>query len=268
MLSPFACSVGGNSGPESIVYKGSSMDLVTEVDKESEEIIKQTILEAFPGHTILGEEGTAELYGTGRENSTNAIRSVFLSPFLWVIDPLDGTLNFANGIPLSVVSIGVASNGKGVVGVIYDPYRDEMFSATKGQGAFLNGSRVYVQQKEESLKEAIIATGFPVDAVNQRPLIMNALVAFGPLVQSVRASGAAALHLAWLAAGRLTAFWEVSLHCWDIVAGSVLVTEAGGVITDTRGGEYKLDTRDIVATNGKVHNAVLEVLNTSDTTGL
>lgn len=244
------------------IVKANAYDLVTEVDKACEEIVRRHVGEQFPQHQILGEEGVAP----GSEASAQAVEESRAAEYLWVIDPIDGTTNFIHGLPASVVSIGVAHRGEVIVGVIYDPFADELFVARKGEGAYLNGERIHVST-EATLPEALLATGFPTDLAKARVLNMRGMMALTPIVRNVRAFGTAAMHLAYVAAGRLTGFWEMDLNAWDLSAGSLLIQEAGGRVTDTRGTNYHLGVRHILATNGLIHDAMLEVLAKSESTG-
>ncbi|PWK05044.1 inositol monophosphatase family protein [Tumebacillus permanentifrigoris] len=244
------------------IVKSNDYDLVTEVDKACEELIRRRLAEQAPTHHILGEEGVAP----GSAASAQAVEESRDAEVLWIIDPIDGTTNFIHGFPNSVVSIGVAQRGELLVGVIYDPFRDEMFTARRGEGAFLNGERLSVS-KEATLQESVLATGFPVDTKGARAINMRGMQALAPTVRNFRALGTAALHLAYVAAGRLTGFWEMDLNAWDLSAGSLLIQEAGGRVTDTRGVEYHLGVRHIAATNGLVHDDLLRVLVESRATG-
>lgn len=245
-----------------MMVKANEYDLVTEVDKACEEIVRRHVTEHFPTHGILGEEGVAP----GSEASAQAVEASRDEEYLWVIDPIDGTTNFIHGFPHSVVSIGVAHRGEVVVGVIYDPFREELFHGRRGEGAYLNGERMQVS-KEARLEEAVLATGFPTDLQRARMLNMKGMHALAPIVRNFRALGTAALHLAYIAAGRLSGFWEIDLNAWDLSAGSLLIQEAGGRVTDTQGTDYHLGVRHIAATNGSIHDDLLRVLNESQATG-
>lgn len=231
---------------ETLDTKASAHDLVTDVDRACEALIAERLLSAFPGHAMLGEEGMAER--TRRHEKDDDPSQV---EYLWVCDPIDGTTNFVYGIPACTVSIALARYGVPVVGVIYDPARDEIFSAVRGQGAFVNGQPLRVRA-DERLSEALLATGFPV---HERLRAIN-LAEVGRIVPqcfNLRGFGSAALHLGYVAAGRLTGFWEHGLNPWDLAAGYVLVTEAGGRMTDLDGSPYTLGTADFIASNGAVH---------------
>jgi len=236
--------------------KASSQDLVTVVDKACQDLIADAVARHFPTHAMLGEEDVPP----GSAASATALAALADREWLWVVDPLDGTTNFVHGLPNSVVSIGVAHRGTVVVAVIYNPYLDELFTAVHGKGAFVNGQRMRVADTA-SLKAGLLAAGF-----HHTPHVASTMVrgvaAMLPAARGVRSFGSAALHLAYTAMGRLTGFWELDLSSWDIAAGALLVAEAGGRVTDTRGGAYTLAVRDVLATNGApgVHDAVLAVL--------
>ena len=233
-------------------YKGDA-DLVTVADRTVEKLIRGRLSEAFPEHGIYGEEGTRErLEGE----------------FRWYVDPLDGTTNFAHGFPQFCVSLGLEKRqaqrpAEGEIGqdgtlqaaVIYDPMRNELFAAERGRGAQLNGKPMRVSRMPE-LSEALVATGFPSRKRHDSPNI-HFYQEFTLRSHGVRRAGSAALDLAWVAAGRMDAFWEFNLNPWDTAAGILLVEEAGGRVTDFSGGKYKLDSREILASNGLIHAELL-----------
>lgn len=229
--------------------KHSSHDLVTEVDKGSEMMIRNLLHTYFPDHAILGEEGVKP----GPEASASALEQVKDAEYLWIVDPVDGTTNFVHGFPFYSVSIALAYKGEVIVGVIYDPSRDELFVAEKGKGAYVRGKRMKVSN-ESTLTESLIATGFPADRDYALPHNLNGVRALAPKVRNIRVAGSAALHLAYVAAGRLSGFWEVGLNAWDIAAGALLVQESGGRVTDTNGSPFSLSVRNILASNGKIHD--------------
>ncbi|WP_108025713.1 inositol monophosphatase family protein [Melghirimyces profundicolus] len=243
-------------------FKSSSHDLVTEVDQAAEEIIRDTILKIHPSHAILGEEGVE----AGVEASRAALEEHRSFEDLWIVDPIDGTTNFVHGFPMFCVSIAYARRQEVVAGVIYDPLRDERFTAEKGKGAFLNGEPIRVSG-EERLEESLVATGFPAGAGGARQRNVEGILKLSPRCRNVRAGGSAALHLAYVAAGRLTGFWELELNAWDLAAGSLLVREAGGEVTDTAGTPYDIGVRHILATNGNIHPAMLKELKEARATG-
>jgi myo-inositol-1(or 4)-monophosphatase len=224
-----------------IEYKGE-VDLVTAADRASEKLIVERLREKWPEHGIVGEEGTRS--HTGAE-------------FRWFVDPLDGTTNFAHGYPVFCVSIALARQDDELeVGVLYDPTRDEMFSAERGSGATLNGRAIDVSQTTR-LAEAILGTGFPSHKRHKNPNIyfyhQITLRSHG-----VRRAGSAALDLANVAAGRYDGFWEFNLNPWDTAAGVLIVQEAGGKVTRFDGTPFRLDSKEVLASNGLIHDEVVE----------
>lgn len=224
-------------------YKGD-VDIVTEADRASEQLIREKLKAAFPTHGIYGEEGT---------------RDQLESEYRWYVDPLDGTTNFAHGFPAFCVVLGLEhrpaglaadADGEIIAGVVYDPLRNEMFSAERGKGAFLNGRAIHVS-KNKTLQESLTATGFP-----SRKRHANPNVHFYQEItlrsHGVRRAGSAALDLAYVACGRLDGFWEFNLNPWDTSAGVLLVAEAGGTVTHFDGGKFTLDSREVLATNGLI----------------
>jgi myo-inositol-1(or 4)-monophosphatase len=244
---------------QSLQTKYSSQDLVTEVDKGAETMIRNLIHTHFPSHAILGEEGVEP----GPGASTKALEDVADSEYLWIVDPLDGTTNFVHGLPYFSVSIALAYQGEVIVGVVYDPNRDELFVAEKGKGAYLRGKRIGVSG-EQKLIESLIASGLPADRNGALPVCLRGITALSPKVRNIRVMGSAALHMAYVAAGRVSGFWEIGLNSWDIAAGSLLVQESGGKVTDTLGNPYSLKVRNLVATNGAVHQELLDELRSAD----
>ncbi|MDO7908244.1 inositol monophosphatase family protein [Paenibacillus sp. JX-17] len=243
--------------------KQSPQDLVTEVDKGAEQMIRRLIMTYFPDHAILGEEGVEP----GADASSRALEAAREEEYLWIIDPVDGTTNFVHGFPFFCVSIALAHKGEVIIGVIYDPSRDEMFVAEKGKGAYVHGNRMAVSG-EKTLAESLVATGFPPDRNFAMPLNMKTAQALIPQVRSLRAGGSAALHLAYIAAGRLSAYCEVGLNAWDIAAGAIMVQESGGTITDTAGQPYELSVRHVLASNGAIHDELAAILKQEGTTGI
>ena len=224
-------------------YKGD-VDLVTVADRTSEALIRKRLGESFPEHGIFGEEGT---------------RDRMEGEFRWYVDPLDGTTNFAHGMPHFCVSLGLEQRAAGstaqedgtlVAAVVYDPMRDELFSAEKGKGAWLNGKRIRASRTPE-LAEALVATGFPSQKRHLSPNI-HFYQEFTLRSHGVRRAGSAALDLTYVASGRLDAFWEFNLNPWDTAAGILLVEEAGGKVTSFSGEPYRLDSREILASNGLI----------------
>ena len=224
-----------------IRYK-DRINLVTKADREAEQNIVRRLLKAFPAYGILAEEGTA-MAGNTR----------------WIVDPLDGTTNYAHGYPVFCVSIALEREGGIVLGVIYDPVRKEMFSAERGHGAFLNRNRMHVS-KIRSLGRALLVTGFAYDVHTTRDNNLDHFTNFILKAQAVRRAGSAALDLAYLACGRFDGFWELKLHPWDTAAGSLLVTEAGGKTTDFRGKPFSIYGRETLASNGFIHRAMQNIL--------
>ena len=227
---------------QTVRYKGE-VDLVTEVDERAEGVIGEVLREAFPGYGMLAEEGGRRL-GEGDSR--------------WIVDPLDGTTNYAHGLPIFAVSIALERAGEVILGVVHDPMREETYVAELGGGATLNGEPLRVSDTDEPIR-ALLVTGFPYDRADMRA----AVELFGrltELTQGVRRLGAAALDLCYVAAGRLDAYYEKGLHAWDVAAGSLILKEAGGRITDYRGREIDLEGREIVASNGLMHPVLLEVI--------
>lgn len=234
--------------------KANAKDLVTEVDNACQNVIERAARAAFPDHDFLGEESVAP----GSAASAAALSAAASSPWLWVVDPLDGTTNFVHGLPQSVVSIGVARRGVVEVAVVYNPFLDELFTAVRGRGATFNGAPMRAAGTS-GLGQALFAVGFHSnEAVGQT--MMRGAAAMLRHVRGVRNLGSAALHLAYVAAGRLDGFWELDLSSWDLAAGCLLVLEAGGRVSDMRGAPYSLAVRDVFATCAGVHEAGLSVL--------
>jgi myo-inositol-1(or 4)-monophosphatase len=219
-----------------IEYKGDA-DLVTAADRASEKLIVSKLRELWPSHEIVGEEGTRD--NTGK------------SDYRWYVDPLDGTTNFAHGYPVFCVSIGLEHLGELIAGVLYDPTRDELFAAAKGNGATLNGRAIHVS-KTPTIAASILGTGFPSHKRHKNPNIhfyhQITLRSHG-----IRRAGSAALDLANVASGRYDGFWEFNLNPWDTSAGVVLVREAGGLVTGFDGSPFNIDSREIMASNGLLH---------------
>lgn len=226
-----------------IQFKGE-INLVTEVDRQCEELIVRTIRDAFPDHDVLAEE---EDYGT------------LHSPCKWVIDPLDGTTNYAHGFPWFGVSIALEMDGEVVLGVICHPMMDELFTTVKGEGAFVNGKRLRVSRRGP-LKSSLLATGFPYDRTWDNENNFDNFVNFQMNARAVRRAGAAALDLAYVAAGRLDGYWECKLKPWDVAAGQLMVVEAGGRVTSHDGAPYSIYDHRILASNALIHGEMLDVL--------
>ncbi|MBI5559452.1 MAG: inositol monophosphatase [Deltaproteobacteria bacterium] len=234
--------------PHQVRYKGR-IDLVTEADVAAEKIIIDLLSARYPQIAILSEE-------------SHAAYSYIPQEPVWVIDPLDGTTNFAHGFPWFAVSIGFMEKGRVLVGVIHAPLRDELFCACKGYGAWLNGEKIAVS-KAEKLLHSLLATGFPYNITEQADGVLAALKKVLTRSQGVRRAGAAALDLAYVACGRLDGFWEINLKPWDTAAGLLLVEEAGGRVTDFRGRPYSPFVPEVVSSNGLIHEELATLLRES-----
>jgi myo-inositol-1(or 4)-monophosphatase len=232
------------NGSFTISSKSSINDLVTEADHAAEKAIFKIIQDKHPDHFILSEE-------TGAVPSSSTTK--------WIIDPIDGTINFANGIPICCVSIGVEENGEMIMGAVYNPFMNELFFAEKGKGATLNEKPIKVSDKDNLLTSCLV-TGFPyqyLDAAN------GPLEVFEKLIRKsipVRRLGSAALDLCWTAAGRFDGFYEHKLQAWDSAAGYLIVQEAGGTVTDLKGEKYNPYQPGIIASNGKIHDQLLSLM--------
>lgn len=226
-------------------YKqGATTNLVTDVDRRSEAAIIEALSRAFPDHRILAEEG-----GEGSQQA---------SPYQWIVDPLDGTTNFAHGFPAFCVSIGLEVEGRVVLGVVYDPIRRELFEAQVGRGAFLNGERLCVS-RTTALDQSLLVTGFAYDQDGRRSNLKH-FSRFALRAQGIRRTGSAAIDLCYVASGRIDGFWELKLCPWDVAAGSLIVTEACGRLTDFAGRAFSIYGQEVLASNGLVHQAMAEVL--------
>lgn len=233
---------GRLSQTREVAYKGL-IDLVTDADRASEELISERIRGAFPEHGFLGEEGT---------------RGVGDAEFSWVVDPLDGTTNYTHAYPHFAVSIALERHGEAILGVVYDPMRDELFVAERGRGATLNGAPIRVSAENELLR-SLLATGFPYEP-SQRDEALAVWNALMDACQGVRRDGAAALNLSWVACGRLDGFYERNLKPWDMAAGALLVAEAGGLVSDYAGGRFDLYGIEVVAAGAVLHGTLREVV--------
>ncbi|MGR6036198.1 MAG: inositol-1-monophosphatase [Candidatus Nitrosoglobus sp.] len=229
-----------------VTVKGRN-DFVSDIDRLAEQEIVGIIRKAYPGHRILAEEGGAQAGKQGEEDT------------VWVIDPLDGTTNFLHGFPQFAISIGVKHKGRLQQAVIYDPLRQELFTASRGSGAHLNDRRIRVSQ-QRGLNEALLGTGFPFKKHQYLDCYLATFKALFHCVSDIRRAGAASLDLAYVAAGRLDGFWEIGLAEWDIAAGVLLIQEAGGIVTDFTGGHDFLITGNVVAGSLSVHKGILQVI--------
>ena len=227
-----------------IEFKGV-VDLVTDVDRASESLISERLRASFPDHGVVGEEGIASKSGDA-------------TGYVWVVDPLDGTTNYAHSYPHFCVSIALAKGSELLVGVVYDPMRDELFTAEKGKGARLNSEPIHVTSETELIR-TLLATGFAYD-ISLRDAQLEIWRAIQNVTRGIRRDGAAALDLAWVAAGRLDGFWEQPLMPWDMSAGALLVAEAGGRVTGYHDVPFDPFGTAAVATNGLIHDALLTVM--------
>jgi myo-inositol-1(or 4)-monophosphatase len=225
-------------------HKGS-INLVTDVDIASEKLIRDAISTFYPRHEILAEEGGLSESG---------------SEYRWIVDPLDGTTNYAHGYPVFCVSIALECKGEVVLGVVYDPMRDELFAAERANGATLNNRSIRVSGTAE-LMQGLVSTGFPYDIKTSKVTNLDHWSNFAMNAQALRRDGAAALDLCYVACGRFDGFWELNLSAWDTAAGALIVAEAGGKVTDFSGGPFSNYRPEIVASNGLIHERMLEVLN-------
>ena len=232
-----------HSRPQKISYKGE-VDLVTETDRRSEAIVVGRLRREFPDHRIVAEEGSSGAAGASR--------------YEWHVDPLDGTTNFAHGYPCFAVSIGLLEDGKPLVGVVFNPVSDELFSAARGEGAFLNQKPIHVSDIKK-LATGLVSTGFPT---HNRASNLNIHYYWQFTLRShgVRRDGSAALDLCSVACGRFDAFWEFGLNSWDTAAGILMIREAGGTVTDLRGGPYRPGGPDLLVTNGHIHAEMQQMM--------
>jgi myo-inositol-1(or 4)-monophosphatase len=220
-------------------------DFVSEVDKAAEDAIIDELKYAFPDHSILGEEN-GEIVGKDKR-------------FVWILDPLDGTTNYLHGFPQYAVSIALYENDEPTHAVVYDPFKEEMFTAAKGEGAYLNEQRIRITGAD-GFENTLIGTGFPFKEPQHLDAYLSMFKAIHPQVAGIRRAGSAALDLAYLAAGRLDGFWEIKLNIWDIAAGVLLVKEAGGYVGDFSGRDKYLETGNVVAGSEKVFKAILKTI--------
>jgi myo-inositol-1(or 4)-monophosphatase len=231
-------------GQDVKVEKKGDIDLVTEVDHACEAAILEVIRDRFPEHDILAEESDSARTG---------------SRYVWIVDPLDGTTNFAHSYPMFSVSIALTVDGESVVGVVFDPLRDELFTAERGAGAHLNGKRLKVTG-EDRLIQSLIITGFPYDLHERLVERLTPFIRVMGRARAVRRAGSAAIDLSYVAAGRADGFWEAVLKPWDMAAGRLMVEEAGGRVTRFDGSKVTVGPDEIAATNGRVHDELLAAL--------
>ena len=236
---------GGDHAPE----RKGRIDLVTEYDRRSEALLLAELARRFPGHDVLAEESGSHA-GDGRVR--------------WLIDPLDGTTNFAHNYPFFCVSIAAEREGRLQAGVVYDPVRDELFAAAAGAGATLNGAPIRTSAIER-LQDALLVTGFPYDVRENPEPSLRRFRAFLTRAQAVRRDGSAALNFCYLAMGRFDGFWEADLSAWDMGAGALIVREAGGRVTRYDGSEFRVEGREVLASNGPLHEEMMEVLKAAAT---
>ncbi|MCH2170009.1 inositol monophosphatase [Myxococcota bacterium] len=230
--------------------KSAAIDLVTEVDQACEALIIEAIERHRPGDAILAEEGGGQDFPEAE--------------WRWIVDPLDGTTNYAHGYPRFCVSIGIEHRGQTAIGVVYDPIVDEMYRAIRGEGAQRNGTPIHTSS-ESDLSRALIATGFAYDVRRSENDNLNHFASFVKTARALRRDGSAALDLCYVASGRLDGFWELTLHPWDVAAGNLMVEEAGGRVSDLAGGPALRSGRETVASNGPLHDAMLALLATPPT---
>lgn len=234
----------GFNKPPKVRYKGR-IDPVTKFDLKSEKLITRRILQRFPDHEILAEEGSEKGHR---------------SEFLWIVDPLDGTVNFAHGFPIYSVSIAVAYKNEVIAGAVFDPERNELFWSARGSKAYLN-RKIITVSKEKNLERSLLATGFAYDIGTARKNNLGLFARMAKKAQGIRRPGSAALDLCWLAAGRIDGFWELKLHPWDTAAAILIVANAGGKISRIDGRPYSVFDPDLLASNGRIHPAMGAVLN-------
>src|SRR5579883_3542110 len=234
-----------NTNELKIASKSNEMDLVTEVDGRNEKMIRDTVLSKYSDHSFLGEELGASAEGEGEVR--------------WIIDPIDGTVNFAHGLPIWCVSIGVEVNGQVECGVIYNPNLKELFTVRRGHGAFLNGKQIHVSS-QTNYKQGLFVTGFPYNVHENPDKVIEQFVGFLSKGLLIRRLGSAALDLSYVACGRMDGFWELKLSPWDMAAGALIVEEAGGRVTLFDGSEFDPFQKQICASNGLIHDHMLTIL--------
>jgi len=227
-----------------IEYKTNASNLVTDIDKASEKHIKDFIQKKYPGHSILAEES-----GELKKDSE----------YLWVIDPIDGTTNFAHGLPIFSVSIGLQKNNHTIAGVVYDVMQDITYTAEKGSGSFSNSDKISVSANNE-LSHCVLATGFPYNIAENPENAIEKFTALTKASRGMRRLGSAAIDLCFVAKGVFDGFWEIYLHPWDICAGKLIVEEAGGLVTDFKGKAIDIYSHNILATNGLIHKKMIGII--------
>jgi myo-inositol-1(or 4)-monophosphatase len=232
-----------SDSPPRVRFKGS-VDLVTEYDSLAQRVIFDTIASRFPDHDFLAEEDLCQDKG---------------SSFRWIVDPLDGTTNYAHNYPVFCVSIALTMDKKTTIGVVYDPIREEMFTAVRDRGARLNEKRIRVSEEKE-LDKSLVATGFPYDLRESSVNNIDHFVNFVTRVQGIRRGGSAALDLCYVACGRFDGFWELKLQPWDVAAGVLIVLESGGRVSDFSGGEFDAFAQETLATNKHIHQQMVDIL--------
>ena len=231
-------------------FKGEGKhNVVSNIDVDSEKVITDLIKEHYPKHQVLAEEG-----GLQQKDSS----------YKWIIDPLDGTTNYIHGFPFFAVSIALEFEGSVIAGVVHDPVRNDLFYGEKGKGAFLNGNPLHVSENSE-LGQALLATGFSYDFRESPDNNFDHFFHFSRSAQAVRRTGSAALDLCYVAAGHFDGFWEMKLSPWDVAAGSLLVEESGGKLTGFNGEPYSIYSKNILATNGRIHDSMAQMLHTLQT---
>ncbi|GMU85713.1 MAG: inositol monophosphatase [Ignavibacteriales bacterium] len=233
--------------PFEIEFKTGEMNLVTEADKGSEKLIIDYIHKHFPGHGILAEESGGEMQN---------------AEYLWVIDPLDGTTNFAHGLPIYSVSIGVMKNGETIMGAVADVPRGVIYSAEKGNGAYSGNNKITVSNNKR-LEESLLVTGFPYDVREHTEPILNVLGSFLKTARGIRRLGSAAIDFCYIAQGVFDGYWEMHLNPWDICAGQLIVEEAGGKVTDFSGKRLSIHSREILCSNGLIHPMMQNIISES-----
>lgn len=248
----------GLTGEKSITTKGSEFDLLTEYDRAADAFITGELRKHFPGHKVMSEE---------QSNPSNRPEDL-VEGYTWHIDPLDGTINFVHGYPVFSVSIALYKENRPLVGVVYDPARDECFSAAANQGAKLShgdhSTPIRVSQAANLVK-CLLATGFAADTRDRKTANIALTAAFLERIRGIRRSGSAALDLSYVAAGRLDGYWEMRLHRWDVAAGVLIVTEAGGSVTHLDGQPFRLQTQlSVLASNGQIHSDMLAIITGAD----